>query len=89
MPNLANAKKALRQSKKRYERNKVVRDELHSLRRKLRKLLEAGKLPEAKQLMPTLDKKADKAVTKGIYKRNKVARIKSRAMASIRRAEAK
>ncbi len=89
MPNLPNAKKALRQSFTRYERNKLVRDEMHSLRRKLRKLIEAGKLDEAKKLMPTIDKKADKAVTKGIYKRNKAARIKARSMASIRRAEAK
>ncbi len=89
MPNLPNAKKALRQSFKRYERNKLVRDEMHSLRRKLRKLIEVGKMDEAKKLMPMIDKKADKAVTKGIYKRNKAARIKARAMASIRRAEAK
>jgi small subunit ribosomal protein S20 len=89
MPNLQNAKKALRQSEKRRKRNEPVLGEMHSLRRKLRKSVEAGKLDEAKQLMPTLNKKADKAVQKGIYKRNKVARIKSRAMAMIRRAEAK
>lgn len=83
MPNLANAKKALRQNKKRAARNKVVKDELHSLRRGMRKLVEAGKLDEAKKLISLLDKKVDKAVKKGIVKLNNAARIKSRYMKKI------
>ncbi len=78
MPQLANAKKALRQSKKRYARNKLVRAEIDSLRRRFRKLVEAGKQDEAKAMIPLMDKKLDKAVTKNIFKKNKSARIKSR-----------
>ena len=89
MPNLSNAKKALRQSEKRAERNQLVRDEMHSLRRKIRKLLDVGKTEEAKKMMSTLDKKADKAVTKGVYKRNKASRIKSRTSAMVHKAATK
>ena len=85
MPNLANAKKALRQSKKRYERNKIMRAEIDSLRRRFRKLLEAGKQDEAKAMIPLMDKKLDKAVTKNIFKKNKSARIKSRLQAALAR----
>lgn len=83
MPQLANAKKALRQNKKRAERNKVRFDEIHSLRRSFRKLLEGGKVDEAKELAKTLDKKIDKASQKKILKQNRAARIKSRYMAKL------
>lgn len=89
MPNLAQAKKALRQSAKRAERNQVIREELHSMRRHFRKALEAGKVDEAKKLIPTIQKKLDKAVTKGVQKKNTSARILSRLAASIKRSEAK
>ncbi|MFH1631997.1 MAG: 30S ribosomal protein S20 [bacterium] len=78
MPNLANAKKALRQNLKRAERNKVVRDEIHSMRRRFRKLLEAGNLDEAQKMVPELYQRLDKAVTKNVFKKNKASRIKSR-----------
>jgi small subunit ribosomal protein S20 len=87
MPNLANAKKALRQSKKRAARNKVVKDELHSLRRSMRKFIEAGKLDEAKKLTSLLDKKVDKAIKRGIIKLNNGARIKSRYMKNLNAAQ--
>ena len=80
MPQLANAKKALRQSKRRAERNKVRIEEIHSLRRKFRKLLEAGKLEEIQDVVKRLDKQIDKAVKKNILKLNKASRIKSRYM---------
>lgn len=88
MPQLANAKKALRQSKKKAARNKVHLDEIHSLRRKLRKLLEAGKNSEAIELVKLLDKRVDKAVKKNLFKMNKGARIKSRYMAHVNEATA-
>jgi len=78
MPNLASAKKALRQSVKRGQRNQIIRDEIASMRRRFRKLLEAGKMDEAKTMIPLFDKKLDKSLTKKVFKKNKVARIKSR-----------
>ena len=86
MPQLANAKKALRQSKKRYVRNKLVRAEIDSLRRHFRKTLEEAKFEDAKAMIPALDKKLDKAVTKNVFKKNKAARIKSRLQAALARA---
>ncbi len=89
MPNLANAKKALRASAKRAERNRLIREEISSLRRHFRKAVESNDFDEAKKMMPTLDKKLDKSVTKNVFKKNKVARIKARLAASLKRAEAK
>lgn len=83
MPIKANAKKALRQTFKHTQRNTVVKAEIHSLRVKLRKLLESKKVTEAEQLVSTITKKLDKAVSKKIYKQNTVARYKSRFMKKI------
>ena len=78
MPNLANAKKALRQSKVRAKRNKTINAEIHSLRVKLRKALTEKKVTEAKELVRLVGKKLDKALAKKIGKKNAVARVKSR-----------
>lgn len=83
MPNLDNAKKAVRQSKKRAERNKVVQAEIKSLRVKLRKALTSKQLEEAKELARLVGKKLDKAVTKKVFKKNTVARYKSRIMKKV------
>lgn len=83
MPNLKNAKKALRQSIVRAERNTAVREHIDYMRRSFRKLLEAKKFEEAQKLMNDLTKSLDKAVTKKVLKLNTVARIKSRAMKKI------
>ena len=83
MPNLKQAEKALRQSKVRAARNKVTRDELDSLRTKMRKLVSAKKLDEARELVKILDAKLDKAAKKNIFSKNKTARVKSRMMTKI------
>ena len=83
MPNLQNAKKALRQSLRRADRNKLVGAEIHSLRVKVRKAITAKKLDEALELARLVGKKLDKAVQKNILKKNTVARYKSRIMKKI------
>lgn len=89
MPNLKNAKKALAQSLVRADRNKVVRANIDSMRRKFRKLLEAGKIDEAKTLVRDLGKALDKAVTKNVVKLNAAARIKGRAVKNLNKAVTK
>ncbi len=89
MPNLANAKKALRQDRKKAARNQIIRDEIRSSRRHFRKALEGKKLEEAKKMIPTLDKMLDKSVTKNILKKNTASRIKSRLAAALKRASVK
>ena len=79
MPNLTNAKKALRPSVKRGERNKMQRDSIAYIRVQLRKMIEAKKVTEAQKLMHDLGKVLDKAAGKGLIKSNAAARVKSRA----------
>ena len=78
MPNKANARKHLRQTVKRTLRNKIAKAQIESMQVKLRKLLEAKKAKEAGELMKTLGKSLDKAVSRGILKLNTVSRTKSR-----------
>lgn len=80
MPNLANAKKALRQAAKRARRNKLVKAEIHSLRVKFRKVITSKKVDEAKEVARIVGQKLDKAVSKKMLKKNTVARYKSRIM---------
>ena len=86
MPILQNAKKALRQSQVREARNIKVRENIAFMRRNFRKLLEAKKLDEAKALIRDLGKALDKAVTKGVVKKNTAARIKSRSTIRLNKA---
>ncbi len=83
MPNLANAKKALRQADKRAERNKLANAEIHSLRVKLRKAITAKNAAAALEVARSLGKKFDKAVGKKVLKQNTVARLKSRMMQKV------
>ncbi|MEK7614877.1 MAG: 30S ribosomal protein S20 [Patescibacteria group bacterium] len=83
MPNLANAKKALRQADKRAERNKLAKAEIHSLRVKLRKAITAKNAAAALEVARSLGKKFDKAVGKKVLKQNTVARLKSRMMQKV------
>lgn len=78
MPILPNAKKALRQSDRRASRNKLILDEVTSLRRHLKVAIKEKKVEEAKKLVQTLGQKMDKTVSKKILKANTIARLKSR-----------
>jgi small subunit ribosomal protein S20 len=85
MPNSRSAKKSLRKSKKRGQRNKVAKAEVDSMRNKFRHLMEEGKLDEAEELAQTISKKLDKLESRGILKKNTVARRKSRLMKKLNR----
>lgn len=78
MPVKKNAYKALRQDKKRAERNKVAKLEIKDARRSVRKALEAGDQAKALEAAKTAEKLLDRAFTRGVMKRNTVARTKSR-----------
>ncbi len=83
MPIKQSAKKALRQTKKRrilnLQRQKAVKDAL----KKIKKLFGAGKKEEAKKLISQAYRAIDKAVKRGIIKKNTAARKKSRLMKMI------
>jgi small subunit ribosomal protein S20 len=80
MPIKKSAEKSLRKRIKQDARNTLAKAELHSLRVKLRKLSTSGKVEEAKEIGKTIGKKLDKAVSRGILKKNTVSRLKSRMM---------
>lgn len=82
MPNTKGAKKRLKQSIVRRDRNRARKTQFRHTLRKFREAVEAKNLDEAKLLSVTTGKLVDKAAAKGIIHRNKAARIKSR-MASV------
>lgn len=86
MPNLKNAKKALRQNLARAEKNAEARAKIDFMRRSFRKLIEAKQIDEAQKLMRDLNQILDKAVSKNLLKKNMVARVKSRAMKRLAKA---
>ena len=77
MPQLKNAVKALRQSKKRYIRNEGVRANIQFLL-KQSKNLSANKDAKTQESLKRAIKAIDKAAQKGILKKNTAARKKSR-----------
>lgn len=78
MPIIANAKKALRQTKTRTERNRIVRAKVRNVVKSVQKQPEAGGL---NVLFSTLDK----AVKRGVIQKNKAARLKSAATKTVAR----
>lgn len=83
MPNLRNAKKALRQNKKHAEHNKDAKAEIHSLRVRARKLLETKNVVEVEKIVQLIGKKLDKAAQRNLLKKNTAARYKSRLMKKV------
>ncbi len=84
MPIKKSAKKALRQSKRRHERNLKKTKEMKDAIKKIVKLVNAKKLDEAKKIMPLAYKAIDKAVKTNAIKRNAASRKKSRLMKLIK-----
>jgi len=79
MPITKSAKKALRQSERRRERNTQKKDAYRELVKKLEKAVAAGKTDEARAVLPALYKAVDKAAKTHVIAKNKAARLKSRA----------
>ena len=78
MPIIKSAKKALRQSKKREAKNKVVKRELKKAIKGLRQASQAKDSKKVEELMPMIYKKIDKAAKRGLIKKNTASRKKSR-----------
>ena len=78
MPITRSAKKALRQNKKRRERNLRQLNILKDTIKKIKKLVSENKKEEALKLLPNAYKVIDKAAKTGVIKKNNAARKKSR-----------
>jgi len=77
MANSASAKKYIRSSEKRQELNDNYRRKYREAIKKIAELLQEGKKKEALEYYPTAQKAIDKAVKRGVIKKNTGARKKS------------
>lgn len=80
MPIKASAKKALRQSKRRRIRNLKRKGAAKDIVKKIKKLIIAKKIDEARKLIPLAYKAIDKSAKTGVIKKNTASRKKSRLM---------
>lgn len=78
MPNTPGAKKRLRQSLVRRDKNRSVKSKLRTAIRKFREAVAAKQVENAKELCASTSRELDKAASKGIIHANKAARLKSR-----------
>jgi|YNPBryulayer2012_1023412.scaffolds.fasta_scaffold01153_3 small subunit ribosomal protein S20 len=78
MPNTRSAWKNLRKSEKRRLRNKSVKSSTKTYVKKFLALLNSGKSEEARTFLSEVTKRVDMAASKGVFHKNKAARIKSR-----------
>ena len=86
MPNTTSAKKALRQSESRRIRNFSVKRGVKKTIKEYVGLLESGQLEEAGTKLSTVYKALDKAARRGVIKKNKASRLKSRLSSRLKRA---
>ncbi|MBN1565506.1 MAG: 30S ribosomal protein S20 [Anaerolineae bacterium] len=87
MANHKSALKRIRSSKRKQERNRVVRSRTRTYLKKARQTLESGDLAQAREATMAAIRELDKAATKGILHRNNVARRKSRLMKKLAKLE--
>jgi small subunit ribosomal protein S20 len=78
MPQTKSAKKALRKSEKRRIENLRIKERIKRLKKEIKKLIQEGKIEEAKKLLPSFYKALDKAAKRGTIKEGKADREKSK-----------
>ena len=78
MPITKTAKRALKKSLKRREKNVLQKEVLKKTEKKFLKLLASSNTEEAKKILNVLYKLLDKAAKTNLIKKNKAARDKSR-----------
>lgn len=88
MPITKSAKKALRSSARKRERNVSQKETLKKAIKKVQKLIVEKKTSEAKKHFPEVQKLIDKAAKNNLFKKNTAARKKSRLVAMMKKAAA-
>ncbi len=86
MAKTKSAKKRIRSSERRRMRNRVFRSRARTFIKKTKKLIEEGRLEEAKEMARLAISALDKAAEKGIIHKRNAARRKSRLMRSLNQA---
>ncbi len=84
MANSAGSKKRARQAEKRRQHNASLRSMTRTYLKKVINAIEAGNKEDAQTAFTAAAPALDKAVSKGIFHKNKVARHKSRLNAQIK-----
>jgi len=72
------AQKAIRQNKKRQNRNLLEKLKIKNTIKEVKNLVSQKKLAEAKNFLPKVYKVLDKAIKSGVIKKNTANRTKSR-----------
>jgi small subunit ribosomal protein S20 len=85
MPNIKSAKKRMRSSEKQRVGNMTVKTKVKSVRRKTREVLTAGVAETSEQAVREYSSVLDKAVKRGVIKKNTAIRRKKRAVAALRK----
>jgi small subunit ribosomal protein S20 len=80
MPNIASAKKRLRQAERRAARNRAAKSALRTKIKKARHALEGGNLDAARAALAAAIPAIDKTASRGVIHRRTAARYKSRLM---------
>lgn len=85
MPNIKSAKKRVRSSEKQCAGNMAVKTKVKTVRRKTRDALTAGVVETSEQAVREYSSVLDKAVKRGVIKKNTAIRRKKRAVAALRK----
>lgn len=84
MPIIKSNKKRMAQDQKKRARNKEIKKRTRTSIKKLEVLIEEKKSKEAKESLPGVISLIDKAVSKGIWHKNKASREKSKLMKKLK-----
>lgn len=83
MANTKSAKKQVRNSYRKWLRNRYTKGQMRGAVKMIRQAIDAGDYEAAKSLMPRAASELDKAARKHVIHPNKAARLKSRFMIQI------
>jgi small subunit ribosomal protein S20 len=84
MPNIKSAKKRLKQSLVRRDRNRSAKRAIHTECKKVLAAVKEGNLQQAETELRTVAKRVDQAAAKKVIHRNAAARVKSRLSARVK-----
>ena len=83
MANTSSAKKQIRNSHRKWLRNRYVKGNVRGAVKSVRDAIAQGDAEQAAALMPRAAKELDRAAKKHVIHKNKAARLKSRLMRQI------
>ncbi|MBE0477966.1 30S ribosomal protein S20 [Candidatus Aerophobetes bacterium] len=83
MPQTKSAKKRMKQSEKKTTRNRQIESRVKNALKKFLQLTSQKNLEEAKKQLPQIITLIDSAASKGIWHKNKAARMKAKLMKKI------